>query len=121
MDEPSDRIRFLLDEDVALSLAEALCRRGVDAIHVAELGRRGLSDEDQLAFAVAGKRVLITHNRNDFLRLAREWWETGRHHPGIVYARHAPPGELLRRVLALVEAISESNLRDAVVPLEAFG
>jgi hypothetical protein len=88
---------------------------------VAEISRRGLTDEDQLTFAVAEKRVLVTHNRNDFLVLAHEWWDANRHHMGIVYARHAPPGELLGRVLALVEAMPSGNLRDAVVPLEAFG
>ncbi len=44
---PSD-IKLLIDEDVHLALAEALRRRGHDAIHVREVDRLGLDDESQL-------------------------------------------------------------------------
>ena len=44
-------IRLYLDEDVSSSLADALRKRGYDAISTIEAGNIGLSDEQQLAFA----------------------------------------------------------------------
>ena len=44
---PTD-IKLLVDEDVHLALADALRRRGHDAVHVREVDRLGLDDESQL-------------------------------------------------------------------------
>jgi predicted nuclease of predicted toxin-antitoxin system len=95
--------------------------RDYDAVHVNEKGRSGLTDRDQLAFAAAEHRVIVTHNRRDFLALAAEWWTRGAPHAGIIYARQAPSGELLRRLLALLNTLTAEDLTDVVVPLEAFG
>ncbi|MCS7283094.1 MAG: DUF5615 family PIN-like protein [Anaerolineae bacterium] len=48
------KIRLLIDEDVSMGsrLAVALRRRGYDAVAVQEIGRVGLSDEEQLYYAV---------------------------------------------------------------------
>lgn len=113
--------RVLLDEDVHPSLAAALRRHGFDAVHAKEIGRRACSDAEQLAFAAAEHRVLVTHNRRDFLALARRWWDRHHHHAGIVYARQAPVGELLRRLLVLLDELKAEYLRDLILPLEAFG
>ena len=51
-------IRLLIDEDVRPLLAETLRQRGFDARHVDELKRSGLSDLEQLAFA-----ILMHHKR----------------------------------------------------------
>jgi predicted nuclease of predicted toxin-antitoxin system len=113
--------RLLLDEDVDLALAAALRRHGYDAVHVCEVQRQGMSDEEQLRFATGQTRVLVTHNRNDFLVLAARWRDLELHHPGIVYARRAPVGELLRRLLALLNLMSASELHDVIVPRESLG
>ena len=113
--------RLFLDEDVHPSLAEALRGHGFDAVHAGEVGRRAYTDAEQLAFAAAELRVLVTHNRRDFLALARQWWDRDDHHAGIVYARQTPVGELLRRLLRLLDELSAEGLRDLILPLESFG
>lgn len=113
--------RVLLDEDVHPALAAALRRHGFEAVHAAEVGRRAYPDAEQLAFAAAEQRVLVTHNRRDFLTLARQWWDRDDHHAGIVYARQAPVGDLLRRLLLLLDEMTAEDLRDLILPLEAFG
>ena len=70
---------LLLDEDVWAGLAMALRDRGIDAISVHELGRTGLSDQEQLVFAVQEGRALLTHNIADFASFFRKgqvgsWW-----------------------------------------------
>jgi predicted nuclease of predicted toxin-antitoxin system len=46
------KVKLLLDEDVQLDLASALRKRGYEAIHVQELGRKGRSDREQIEYAV---------------------------------------------------------------------
>ena len=67
------RAKLYLDEDVWMGLAEALRQRGYDAIATGELERKGLPDEEQLAFAVTQGRAILTHNIKDFVPLAQEY------------------------------------------------
>jgi hypothetical protein len=62
-------VRLLIDEDVRPLLAETLRQRGFDAKHVDELKRSGLSDPEQLAFAVKQRRA--EQFQHDGGRLAR--------------------------------------------------
>ncbi|MBI5442514.1 MAG: DUF5615 family PIN-like protein [Deltaproteobacteria bacterium] len=73
-------MKLLLDEDLSPRISEALRRAGVDAVSVHELGRQGLSDREQLAYASAEDRCLVTRNRNDFLLLTREFFDRGEPH-----------------------------------------
>ena len=80
------KIRLLIDEDVSKGpqLAAALQRRGFDAVAVQEAGRMGFSDEEQLDYAAAEGRTILTFNIKDFARYAREWYEAGKEYPGII-------------------------------------
>src|SRR5207253_6845020 len=51
-------------------IAEALRRAGVDATSSHEVGNQRMSDEDQLAFATAEQRSLVTRNARHFAVLA---------------------------------------------------
>ena len=98
------RLRLLIDEDVWTSLAEALRQAGYDVVSVNEVGRKGLSDEEQLAFAEG--RAFLTHNIQDFAPLAEIYFQHNRSHAGIVVARQFEKGELLRRTLTLLETLT---------------
>jgi hypothetical protein len=78
----TERLRYYLDEHMRPAIAEQLRARGIDTLTTAEAGRaqQGLSDDDQLAFATAHQRVLVTEE-SDFARLAG----AGQPHAGIVY------------------------------------
>lgn len=76
------RIRFYLDENLPVAVAEQLLRRGIDAVTVRDLGRLGESDVDHLALARSTGRVLCTHDA-DYLDLAL----TGIPHSGIVFGQ----------------------------------
>lgn len=100
------RVKILIDEDVWIGLVEALRQAGYDAVSVSELGRKGLSDEEQLAYAVSEGRAIITHNIQDFAPLAEIYFQHNRSHAGIVVARQFEKGELLRRTLTLLETLT---------------
>lgn len=115
-------LRFLLDEDVSPRVAEGLRRLGVDAISVHEVGRARLRipDQEQLGYAAAEGRVLVTYNRGDFQRRDADWRELGRDHAGIVWCaersipRHAI-GQLIRALAAL--ATQHDSLANLCLPL----
>lgn len=77
-------MRYVLDEDMNPEVAIIARGLGLDVTSVHEVGRRGLSDSDQLGFALSEGRVLITRNRDDFLRLARAAFASGRTCAGIL-------------------------------------
>jgi len=77
-------VNLLLDEDLSPRIAQALRKIGVDAISVHEVGRQGLSDREQLEYAAAERRCLVTRNRNDYLILTRELFDRSEPHEGVL-------------------------------------
>jgi predicted nuclease of predicted toxin-antitoxin system len=73
-------IELYLDEDVSVLVAELLHARGFSAITTRNAGQLRNSDEEQLAYAIGGSKTLLTHNRIDFERLARIYFENGQEH-----------------------------------------
>ena len=65
-------IKLYLDEHVWYGLEAALQHHGYDAIHVYDVDREGMDDEDQLAYAAEQGRALLTFNARDFEPLAVE-------------------------------------------------
>lgn len=57
------------EEDRSALVATLLRARGLDVITVPEQKTLGKTDAEQLEFAAAVQRCLITHNRVDFERL----------------------------------------------------
>ena len=78
----ADSIKFYLDENVLGGTATGLRARGIDVVSAQEAGRCGLPDPDQLAFATAEGRVIVTFDQ-DYLALHA----TGIPHTGIVYCQ----------------------------------
>jgi len=112
--------RIYTDEDIYGELAEALRKRGVDAESTAEAGNLGLEDREQLAYAVTQKRAILTFNRDHYERLAVEYFLNDREHYGIIISPQYEFGELLRRVLKLLESVTADELRNQIRYLQAF-
>jgi predicted nuclease of predicted toxin-antitoxin system len=115
-------LRLLLDEDMSYRVAEGLRRRQIDAVSVGEVGRasKGISDADQLAYAVEQERVLVTYNRADFQALDDQWRAMGRAHFGIIWCseRSIPRRSIGDLVHALSAIASErSSLQALCLPL----
>lgn len=71
------------------------------------------ADDEQLEFAAAQGRVLITSNMADFARLHGEWTNAGKHHVGIILVRQQRwgPGELARRIIRLLMPLSIEDMQ----------
>src|ERR1017187_3568546 len=105
------KLRLFLDEDVHAALAATLRKRGYEAVLALEAKRLGLSDESQLNFATQENRALVTFNVGDFVRLHNRWMDAGREHAGIIVSKQLSVGEMLRRLLTLLQKDSGDSMR----------
>jgi hypothetical protein len=80
-------VRYYLDENVPIAVAEQLRRRGIDAITTRDLGLLGESDINHLNRAIDQGRVLYTHD-TDYLDMAF----AGVEHSGIIFGQQARHG-----------------------------
>jgi hypothetical protein len=108
-------LRFYLDENVDVRIADALRRRGVHASTAGEAGMLGASDEDQLIHAARSRAVLVTGD-HDFVTLAREWLERNRHHSSVIFIAYgrARVGYVLRLLLLCDELLDPADVRDRI-------
>lgn len=118
-------IKLLIDEDVSKGpkLAAALRRRGFDAVAVQEIGRMNVPDEELLNYAALEGRVLLSCNIKDFVRIAVDWYGSGREHASIVISEQFSGnrfGEILRRVLSLLNSVDAEEIRNTVRFLQEF-
>lgn len=105
-------VRLYLDEDVPVSFSEALANRGVDVLTTQKSGNKGNSDQDQMLFAMAEKRVLFTHNKVDFIKLHDHYLKNNRTHYGIIVSDQIPIGMLLRRTMKLWFTIDAADMEN---------
>jgi hypothetical protein len=113
-------IRLYLDEDVHKRVASALRLRRFDVVSAHEVGRWGLSDEEQLAYAATEGRALFTYNTPDYLRLHLAWLQRGQEHYGIIVSDQLPIGETVRRLLNLLNRVTADEMRNQIRWLQAF-
>ena len=105
-----EQIKFYLDEHIPAAVNDGLRLRGINVLTVQSAARTGLPDPDQLAYAYATGRVIVTMD-SDFLVLA----SNGVPHAGIAYAQPTRSiGELIRALLLLSEILTPSEIMNHV-------
>lgn len=63
--------RLYADEQFPRPAVECLRSLGHNVLTIQEVGNASASDPEVLAFAIADKRVVLTQNRRDFVKLHR--------------------------------------------------
>ena len=107
-------IELYLDEDVDVLIADLLRARGFKATTTQEAGQLGNDDDKQLAYAVTQQQTLVTHNRNDFERVAEEYFAAGKEHYGIIIGVRRQPYEIGRRLLAILNNVTADEMKNQV-------
>jgi len=104
-------IRFHLDENCDPRIAAGLALHGVDVTTTPEAGLLHVSDEAQLAFALAQGRVIVTQD-TDFLRIAAAGQET----PGVAFYpdQGRSIGQVIRDLLLIWEVYEPDEMRNRV-------
>jgi len=104
-------IRIFFDQHVWSSAARALRQKGVDVLTAQEAGRCGVPDPDQLQFATADERVVVSFDP-DYLALHR----SGVPHAGIAWCpqRKHSVGQLIQALLLVHGVLDCDAMRDHV-------
>jgi predicted nuclease of predicted toxin-antitoxin system len=100
-------VKFLLDHDVPAAVKDALERHEHDVIRLTDLLPRTASDETVFAAAQSNQRVMITCNRDDFLKLAAK----GPHLGLIILIRRRSPQAECANLLRLICKAGEQGLQ----------
>ena len=104
-------IRFHLDENCDPRIAAGLALHGVAVTTTPQAGLLQASDAEQLGYAVAERRVIVTQD-TDFLRIAA----AGQEHAGIVFYpdQGRSIGQVIRDLLLIWEVYEPEEMRNRV-------
>jgi hypothetical protein len=114
-------VDLYLDHNVSLHLVPVLRAAGHDVLTARDQGHARLTNDAQLLEAIKLRRVLVTHNRKDFVLLYDAWttWPGAFNLllprlPGVVVLEPAPLSTLSRTFIDLL-AGSAPDLRNQLV------
>jgi predicted nuclease of predicted toxin-antitoxin system len=116
-------VRLYFDRHIMARLAVDLRGRGYDVVRTEEVGKDTATDEEQLAFATAESRSILTFNIRDFAHLHEALRAAGRPHAGIIVSQQLGSREyglLLQRMLRLLNHFTAEEMVDNFVHLEQF-
>lgn len=102
-------MRFLLDEDVTPGTAEIARGLGLDALSIHEIDRHEVGDEEQLRYSTSDRRIFVTRNRDDFLRLNLLFFQTGEPHAGILIVPRRMPNKRPERIAHALKRWQEQS------------
>ena len=113
-------VAIYTDADVHGKLSVKVREKGFDARSAYEEHNDGLNDEQQLEYAAAHSRAIVTHNAKHFEPLYRKWQEAGKHHSGIIISQKVGLGEMLKRILRLLNRVTADEMQDNLKNLAEF-
>ena len=106
-------LKLYLDEDThSYALINALTARGIDVLSTGEANRSRTPDNEQLLYATSQNRVIFTFNVKDFVLLHHGFLTEGWEHAGIIVSQQLPTGVVLRRLLKLIDAKSQTDMKN---------
>jgi len=94
-----------LNENIHYGLVEILLGWNYKVFHTKDVGNLGKTDEEQMAYAASKDFTLLTHNREDFKKIHKEWMNNGRLHSGIIIMGQGKPEKLARRIRLFYEEV----------------
>ena len=103
-------MKFLFDHDVPDDMAFSLRALGHEVIKLRELIRPEIADEDVLRLAAEHDCVLITCNRDDFLKAAQRIPHVGL----IVLIRRRSRAHERAALVGLLDKASEAGIRNNI-------
>ena len=111
-------LRFLADENLNNVILRGLLRRSpqLDLVRVQDVGPYGAADNEVLAWAAAGGRVLVTHDLRTVPEAAYQRVRAGLPMPGVVAIRKTlGTAQVIEDLLLLAESASREDCSNLVL------
>jgi predicted nuclease of predicted toxin-antitoxin system len=109
-----------LNEHLSPRLAAQLRQYGFDVTSTLEQNLVEVDDNEQLAFAAAQQRAIVTFNHKDFAVLHAHYQNESREHWGIILSTEESVDILRRRLLRLLNTLSADDLKNQMRWLNEF-
>ena len=105
-------MRFLTDENVAVSVMKKLRNKGYDVKDVKEENLSGFDDEKILSIANKEDRIIITHDRN-FANLLNNPYKE---HKGVIFLRFGDqsPQNAATKLAEFLDSIDEDKIKNKI-------
>ena len=97
-------MKYYLDEDISPNIAILLRKHCIDCSSAHEMKKTQISDLEQLEFAAKERRCLVTRNRDDFIQLTVQFFNSQLPHYGVLIIPYSYPGD---RFSQIAEALEE--------------
>ena len=107
-------IKLYLDENVPESIAQALKLRGYNVVTASSIGKKGLTDKEQLHFAASEKRIIFTFNTGDYCELHTEFLSEGKTHEGIILSKQLPVGIIIKGLINICSMLKPDKMRNNI-------
>ncbi|TEU11204.1 MAG: hypothetical protein E3J21_24240 [Anaerolineales bacterium] len=105
-------IKLYFDEDVSRKIMVNLRNRGYNVLHACEAEMLEKEDHEQLEFAIGQGRTVVTHNRDDFKELHKQYLDSERGHYGIIIAKRRRDNEIvIAKLLDLLNKVTASEIK----------
>lgn len=114
------QIALYLDEDIFQNLAPVLRSRGYDVVSVYEVDMRGKSDTEQLEWAIAQNRTLVSFNARHYATLSETFYQENKSHSGILVSPQVGFSELLRLLLNVLIRATPDQLHNTLQWLQSY-
>ena len=111
-------MKFLIDMPVSPKTCDFLNKKGFDAVHLYPLGKAKVTDIEVIELAKTENRTIVTMDIDFPTILAHSHAKT----PGVVLIRmmYATVERIIQRLMHLLKAIPEKEIKNSVVVLEDF-
>lgn len=102
-------MKFYLDEDISPKVAGILRKKEIDAVSAHDKGMLDTSDEEQLSYAAANGRTMVTRNRDDFITLTVQFFEKLKPHCGLIIVPYTISGYEFGKLSSLLNNYSKNQ------------
>lgn len=113
-------IKLYLNENVPETIARELVLRGYGVVSTHSAGNSGLSDKEQLNFAIREGRILFTFNVKDFAKIHLEYATKGLNHKGIILSKQMPVGMVIKALIKIILSKTEKEIENNLIWLSEF-
>lgn len=112
--------KLYLNEHLSPRLAQQLCQYGFDVVSTVEAGMRTASDDEQFTYAVSQQRAVVTFNHKDFAVIHSQYIAADREHWEIILSTEETLDVLRSRLLKLLNALTDEELKNQIRWLNEF-